>query len=183
MPARSYRFDDGPVSFVAIDTNAVRWGVEQPQKTDVAQWLAEAKGPWRIVFGHHPYLSNGHHGNAGDYEPDSPKAFATQGPGVRKGTAVKEFLDQLVCGKADLYLSGHDHSLQWLEPTCAGTELAVSGGGAEATALGARNPVRFQKSALGFLHIAATATELRARFVGADGAVLFERTLRKAATP
>jgi hypothetical protein len=53
-------------------------------------------------------------------------------------------MDDVVCGKADLYL-GHDHSLQWLQATCSGTELIVSGGRASTTAAGSDSP--FQATA------------------------------------
>ena len=42
-------------------------------------------------------------------------------------------MEDIVCGRADVYLAAHDHSLQWLQPTCNGTELIVSGTGASST--------------------------------------------------
>ena len=45
-----------------------------------------------------------------------------------------------ICGKVDLYLSGHDHSQQWLNESCKGTELAVSGAGAKTTELAGNEP-------------------------------------------
>ena len=32
------------------------------------EWAGGSTGTWRIAYGHHPYLSNGPHGNAGMYE-------------------------------------------------------------------------------------------------------------------
>ena len=183
MPARRYQFTHGPLLFVGLDTNAARYGRDEGQKAEVAGWL-DAKGPrWKIAFGHHPYLSNGPHGNAGDYEPDKARARALYEPRIAAGTDVKALLDEAVCGKADVYLSGHDHSLQWLDGTCAGTELAVSGGGAEATPVTARNPARFQQGALGFLYVAADATSLKAKFICDRGQILFERSLGRVGPP
>ena len=123
---------------------------------------------WRIAFGHHPYLSNGPHGNAGSYDgvPDA-------------GTGVKEFMEGAVCGLADVYFSGHDHTLQWLMPTCAGTELVVSGTGAAATSLPGVNPTHFQSLALGFAYVVANGGTLTVEMIDSTGTTLFTRALTK----
>ncbi|MCS6911943.1 MAG: metallophosphoesterase [Myxococcales bacterium] len=172
MPAAHYHFVDKHVAFFALDTNLQMWGLAEQQKKDVRGWLAASTATWKIAFGHHPYLSNGRHGNAGSYDnvPFIP---------IANGQGVKEFMEQVICGQVDLYLSGHDHSRQWLVPTCRGTELVVSGAGASTTDLPGRNASRFQASTLGFLYVRIQGRTLTAEFLDAAGTVEFTRQLTK----
>ena len=98
---------------------------------------------------------------------------------VQNGAGVKSFFDDVVCGNAEMHLSGHDHSRQWLESTCKGTELVVSGAGATGTPVSGANKARFQSSALGFLYITADPTHLHAEFVNVAGETEFTRDLSK----
>ncbi|MFD7561512.1 calcineurin, partial [Streptomyces sp. NPDC059835] len=66
-----------------------------------------------VVLGHHPHLNNGKHGNAGRYDGFLVGHYT-------RGIHLKELYEEVVCGRADLILSGHDHTLQVLEPTAAG---------------------------------------------------------------
>jgi hypothetical protein len=175
MPARRWHERRGAVELFALDTNIVLWGQDQGQAGDVGAWVSASQAPWKIAFGHHPYLSNGPHGNAGSYDGTQGKA--------RSGDTVRALLEGAVCGKADLYLCGHDHSRQWLTASCKGTELAVSGGGAEETSLPGSNDARFQQTTMGFLYVVATPTQLTASFINTAGTVEFTRTLTKAGAP
>jgi hypothetical protein len=53
---------------------------------------------------------------------------------------------------------------QWLQPSC-GTELVVSGTGAEGTALASRNPSFWESVALGFFYVVIRGKELRGQFI------------------
>lgn len=77
-----------------------------PQSTWLRDQLA---GPERceLVFGHHPYISDG------EYYP-----------GV---TGMKSFFRRAIAGKAELFLSGHDHNYQRFAPRDADRELSSSG--------------------------------------------------------
>jgi len=171
LPAAYYRRTWSNVELFGLDTNMQVYGMDAAQRADVAIWLAESAMDssitWRIALGHHPYLSNGPHGNAGSYD------------GGSGGAGVQSFMEDLVCGNVDLYLAGHDHSLQWITPTCAGTELAVSGSGASGTTLPGANPTRFQSVGLGFLYVVVDGGTLTAQFVDTSGVTLFSRTLVK----
>lgn len=141
MPNEYYSFTHGDVEFFALDTTRPLAGpgpVAQEESV-MGPAISGSVAPWRIAFGHYPYLSNGSHGDAGNYD------------GVAgRGSEVQGFLDDNVCGQVDLYVSGHDHGLQWLSDTCAGTELIVSGGGSDSRPHGAAHPVEFQVAAAGF---------------------------------
>lgn len=124
------------IEFFAIDTNHLA-----PQNQPVFDWylpgakydldqrhwlresLAASRANWKIVFGHHPYLNNGRHGNAGNFA----------GIGLSKGRNLKQMFEDEVCGKVDLVVSGHDHSLQWLasRPECGvRPQFVISGASA-----------------------------------------------------
>ena len=177
LPDFYYTFaTEGPqegVSFFALDTNDIMYTGASAQKSWLASATAAATEPWKIAFGHHTYVSNGQHGNAGEYEgiPYIP---------VVSGQNVKSFFDDEVCGKVDLYLCGHDHNRQWLEPTC-GTEFAVSGTAAKMTGLvGRGTPTYFETDANGgFLFVEIHGLTLTGTFYDEDGNVEFTRTIQK----
>lgn len=182
MPATHYTMRLGPVGFIALDTNSILW--DNDDHGDQRAWfpdaLAEvADAPWVLALGHHPYRSNGPHGDAGSYETLD---FSVPIDAL-DGEEVEQFMDELVCGNVDLYLSGHDHQRQWLDPSlCAGTELVVSGAAGEVKELDEpeRNPVFFQDgSTAGFLYVVADGATLTGRFIDASGQVAFERTLTR----
>lgn len=162
LPAPHYKFSKGSRDFFALDTNLVMHDLANQQKADVDAWLAASKGTWKIALGHHPYLSNGKHGNAGSYDglPFLP---------IVNGKRIKDYLEDHVCGKVDLYLAGHDHSMQWLNTTCKGTALAVSGAGSETTTLSNTNPTAFQTLSLGFIYITIDGRTLSAEFIDENG--------------
>ncbi|MEZ4263807.1 MAG: metallophosphoesterase [Polyangiaceae bacterium] len=171
MPAAYYTQVKGPMELFALDTNKILFGQDSDQKKDMTAAFAASTAKWKIAVGHHPYRSNGPHGNAGSYDkvPIPPV----------NGSNVKSFMDDVVCGKADLYISGHDHSRQWLDVNCAGTSLAVSGAGAKATELKGSNPALFQSLDLGFLYITVDDKTLKAEWVDDNGKVESPVTLTK----
>ncbi len=173
LPAAYYHFTRENAEFFALDTNAQMYGLDQAQRADVDAWMGASSATWRIAFGHHPYRSNGPHGNAGNYD-------GTSGVQPWSGDGVKSFFDADICGRADLYLSGHDHTRQWLSQPCGGsTALAVSGTGASGSSLSGSNPTSFQSTSLGFLAVQIEGNTLTAEFVGTQGQVEYTRVLTK----
>jgi tartrate-resistant acid phosphatase type 5 len=170
MPQRAYAFEHGDALFVALDLTAHARHVK-PFETDAQlEWLEETLGDsdarWRVVFSHFPYVSNGRHGDAGSYD-------GREG----RGAPAKAFLEAGVCGKAHLYLSAHDHVLQWLEPSpgCGATELIVSGAMAEPRDLATdRNPARFEVGGVtGFFWIELEGDTMRAEAYSSSGELLY----------
>ncbi|MFF2083492.1 metallophosphoesterase [Nocardia sp. NPDC058176] len=139
MPSRYYSVrvpEENPVvEFFVLDINPLAayipplldpyWAVDGPYMNEQRAWLdralAESPAEWKIACTHQPYLSNGPHGDAGNYEnlPIEPI----------NGVHAKRFFEDHVLGKVSFLLSGHDHTLQALEPTTAskGTRQIVSG--------------------------------------------------------
>jgi tartrate-resistant acid phosphatase type 5 len=157
LPRTWYTFTAGPVQLFAVDTTPV----EEPDKDwDGAmavqrQWLdralAASRARWKVVFGHHPIYSNGHH----------------SGPDGSLPRMRQYLLPVLVKNGVDLYLAGHDHDLQVLEPE-SGVHFAVSGAGG-------RNLRRFRRKdcsrwgldlTYGFTVLEADEAKLTLTFVG-----------------
>ena len=178
MPARHFKWLLNDVEFFAGDTNRSMFSVDDEVRRDFETWLPASAARWKIVFAHHPYLSNGPHGNAGTYDelPFMP---------VANGASVKSFLDDRVCGLADLYVSGHDHSMQWLEDTCSRdgstlkTQLIVSGAGAKTTNLPGKQKVHYQSNDLGFVYVVIQGNTLTASFHDVNGVQQYTRTVSK----
>jgi hypothetical protein len=171
LPAAFYHHAIKHVEFFALDTNMAMYAMAGNQESTVPGWVAASTATWKIGFGHHPYRSNGPHGNAGDYDG----VFIPPAD----GSLVKNLIDAAFCGQVDIYLSGHDHTLQWLADTCDGTELIVSGAGASSTELEGNNPTHFQSLELGFLYVRIEGNTLTGEFIDTAGTVLFTRTLTK----
>jgi hypothetical protein len=123
------------VEFFVLDLNPIAayippflapyWEPNGTYMTAQRNWLREAvaasRATWKIACTHHPYINNGPHGSAGDYDgiPIAPI----------NGVLVKEFFEREVAGRFHFFMSGHDHSLQVFDPTISskGTRQLVSG--------------------------------------------------------
>jgi tartrate-resistant acid phosphatase type 5 len=182
MPARHYQFgvpaDAGPadaptVDLYGLDTNWVMYNGDEDQQDWLDGAIAASSASWRIAFGHHPYISNGQHGNAGEYEgiPFIP---------IVSGANVRDFMEDSICGKVDIYISGHDHNRQWLEPTC-GTEFVVSGTAAKTTDLVGRDTPTFFETDEdgGFMLVEITGNTLVGEMYDQQGTLEFSRTITK----
>lgn len=171
MPDVFYRFEVGPVEFVSLNTASMFWRdlpfieqlagfdmVNARQEETLPRWAAESTAPWRVAFAHHPYLSNGRHGNAGSYD------FVFIEGLIGSGTGVRDFYDDLVIGEFDLVFAGHDHSQQDLGRV-DGSNLVVSGAGASTTDIvDDRNDFNWQSEQRGFVIVEASPRELTMYF-------------------
>ena len=143
------------------------------------QWMDETvagfSGAWKIAYGHHPYISNGRHGNAGNFE-------GLPGISIVNGAVLKGVIEDSLCGQVDLYLNGHDHNRQWLEPVC-GTQFIVSGAAAKTTDFEHRddNDTAWEDDVKpGFLWVEVQDDHtMLTRFYDLDGTMDYERVLTK----
>jgi tartrate-resistant acid phosphatase type 5 len=145
MPFRYYTFVAGPVQFFALDTdegNAGRVVFRRPWSHQQAKWLdeelARSTSPWKIVYGHHPIFSDGHHG-------DEQRLKA-------------RLLPILKARKVDLYLCGHEHDLQVHEN--GDLRFLIVGGGGKDTRPVVKRRAKFAESLHGFLDLTASADRL-----------------------
>lgn len=113
--AHFYDFRAGPAHLWAIDTNYLVRRKEAAAELAPSEWvqaIGQTAARWRIAVGHHPYLSNGSHGNAGSYRDLRIVNW--------RGREFKTFFDDYVLGNVDLYLAGHDHNLQFYSRAATG---------------------------------------------------------------
>jgi len=172
MPDRTHSFIHEHVQFLGLDTNALMWSSQWGGYQTQVDWVREAiqsAGPqWRIAFGHHPYISNGGHGVAGQYDGLDQTPIAA-------GLDVQRFVEEELCGNIDVYFSGHDHDLQWLEPQC-GVEFIVSGAGAKNRPLRDWGvPTVFETdSEPGFVWVEIVDATMNVQFYGIQSGLLYE---------
>ncbi len=175
MPARYYAMEQslgknkGKVLFLMLDTNHLIRDEHEVQRAEQMKWLGETlekASPdvkWKIAVGHHPAYTVG------------PRISNYDTLAVRKvleGPFEKH--------KVDVYLSGHDHSLQHLKPEGRHTHQFVSGAGSKLTDVSDGVAYsRFQASENGFMYISLSSSRLNVKAVNGSGAVLYETVLNK----
>ena len=185
-PDEFWELQIGHVHLISLHTNPLAYsfpdGLYLPQGELIDQVVRGSTATWRLAFGHHPYRSEGQHGNAGAYEgleiDMEVFGFDVSGNGFR------EWIDTYVCNQVDFYVSGHDHNRQWLAPVPlipnlpagAGTEVcntqfAVSGAGAKTKDFEGRgNDLEFgEDQREGFLMMTFHHDRVEAEFCDADG--------------
>lgn len=110
----------GTVLLMALDTSPISKGPRYAQ--DQVVWadsiFSTTESDWAVVFGHHPVASGGRH---------------------RIDKYILRSVLPLLEGNADLYLAGHNHSLEFIV-SALGTPQAVCGGGG-----GTDNPYNVRK--------------------------------------
>ena len=177
MPDNYYSFETSDAMFIGLDTNLIFYGLGADQRPWIEGLTSASTKTWSVAFGHHPYISNGPHGTAGRYEGIPQWVPLTEIP---RGEYVRGFMEDHVCHKVDLYISGHDHSRQWLEPKC-GTEWMVSGSAAKTTDIERDDHDSFFESGddEGFVWIELRNNVMTAAWYDKHGVMNYEGTLIK----
>lgn len=166
-----YRFDTKLATFWALDTNYLVRGEDpwtaEPKLIAFGETIAAPSDDWKIVFGHHPMLSNGYHGNAGNF-------LEGEILNLWSGADLRRYMLRYVVGKADLYLAGHEHNLQFYGRAFgSNTGFVVSGSAAKCTPR-ASAPRNLERSLLeyygyGFTIVEVSEETLTVLFYGHDG--------------
>ncbi|WP_129718059.1 metallophosphoesterase [Pedobacter sp. SYP-B3415] len=176
MPDRYYSFkrklaENAEVLFVFIDTNPLepssyrshyREELVKQDSTKQKRWLGEVLSDpspnikWKIVVGHHPLYT------AGNRALNKPE--------------MRESLEGLFEKyKVNLYISGHEHHLQYYKPKDKFTHHFISGAGSEANEkLKPRGPFDFFAPIQGFMtfSIAPAGDRLLVQAISRKGKLL-----------
>lgn len=169
MPALYYTFrrdlEDGTrVQYFALDTDPIHNGrIEEacPQIHWLESELEQSEAHWKIVYGHHPLRSNGKHSG-------SKRTRRSLGPILRQHGV-------------DLYLAGHDHILEMLQPQ-GGLHLVIAGaaGGPEkAYDIAEDADSIYAATGGGVVGLRVGRENLVLEFIRMDGAIEFAYTIDK----
>ena len=153
MPAAYYTFEAGPVQFFALDTDII----SEAQLLWLTDALAKSRAPWKVVYGHHPIYSAGQH-------EDNREKIAQLLPVLKDA--------------ADIYIAGHDHDMQHLEPE-GRVHFFVAGSGGKLRTIQPGPRSLFARSARGFAVLEADATTLTVKFVEEDLTSPYTYTLKR----
>jgi 3',5'-cyclic AMP phosphodiesterase CpdA len=176
MPDRYYteviKTKDGQdIRLICIDTspwysdyytNPVMAGVKSQDTARQRKWidstLANAKEPWKFVFGHHPVYSAAKRGG-------TPELISMLAPMLEKY-------------KVQAYICGHDHNLQHYHPQNSYVDYVISGGGSEVKDSADFNKTNFAASKPGFADFIIKGDSLKMNFIDKAGNLLyhFERS-------
>jgi tartrate-resistant acid phosphatase type 5 len=173
MPARYYTKEvglgknKGKALFVMIDSDPLLSGSPDNYADQIA-WIndtlksAAADVKWKIVVGHHPAYTVG------------PRIINYDAMAIRT-LLSKTFTEN----KVDVYLSGHEHSLQHLKADGFPHQF-ISGAGSELSAVTAGVPhCRFQASEHGFMYFSVNENTLEVKAINVGGKVLYETQINK----
>ncbi len=184
MPARYYSkkiFINGDTSQVVliafIDTNPLiplfysnrEYGpnVRTQDSTKQKKWLEKVLSDpspeikWKIVVGHHPMYSGG-----GRTETYDTKAIRNSlGPLFQKY-------------KVDIYLSGHEHSLQYMGPV-NGTHHFISGAASERTPARLLDISKFSASEYGFMLFSVTNDQVNMQTIDYTGKTIYQALIKR----
>ncbi|MBA0648424.1 hypothetical protein Goklo_016151 [Gossypium klotzschianum] len=121
--------------------------------------LRESVGKWKIVIGHHPIRSIGHHGQTKEL--------------------ITLLLPILEAYNVDMYINGHDHCLQHLSSITSPLQFFTSGGGSKAWKGdfdyldgGGDDEIKFYYDGQGFMSVELTPTNAKIAFYDVSGHVL-----------
>lgn len=134
--------------------------------------LAKKKNKTVLVFGHHNYLGNGTHGNAGMYE-------GLKKPDHISGKTIKTFVEKNICSKAAVYISGHEHLLSLYEPPFAdcNTYFLISGSGSDSDKIQNNNSFIFNSNRSGFFVMSIDENKISVFAYDEKGTPLFNKLL------
>jgi hypothetical protein len=157
LPAPYYTFTAGAVQFFAVDTDEI----SQAQALWLRDELGRSRARWKVVYGHHP-------------------VFVSSLNGASYTAEMQRDLWPIIKGRADLYLSGHHHSLQHLRSPEGGHFVTSGGGGAGTYPVNEHDALAlFARSANGFTTVEADERALTFKHIGDGGEELYSYTIRK----
>lgn len=131
------------------------------------RWLAKVLSDkdtsikWKIVVGHHPMYTGGSRTDAYD-----TKAIRS---------TLKPVLDRY---GVDVYLTGHEHSLQYIKPA-GKTHHFISGAASEKTPVKLIDDMQMAASTYGFMLFSVSKDLIRLQTINDEGEIIYTTTIKK----
>lgn len=116
---------------------------------------------WKIVVGHHPLFTGGSRKNGYDTK--------------RINTSLKSILDK---NGVDIYLAGHEHSLQHIAPK-GKTHYFISGAASEKTPAELLPESKMAASEYGFMVFSISKNEIFVQTIDSNGKVIYKTSIAK----
>lgn len=154
MPARYFcksfigkKFD---AHIVAVDSTVL--AADEQQQAWVKNLIndlngrkySQAKPQWIVLAAHHPYQSFGHHAGQSQYLSDM------------LGETLK---------KVDLYVSGHEHDLEYIKPEDGRPPLVISGTASTVRCTGAHDADLLNTNVPGYATVQFSENEIKIKFL------------------
>ena len=167
---RGERLSDGSAAhFFFLDTTPIvhenrrkSWLFPGDDDDAQLQWLEQAlaasNARWKIVVGHHPVFSGGHHGS-------TPELVRLIQPLLERHSVTA-------------YINGHDHDLQHI--VVNGIHYLTSGAGSDPRPTGKISGTLFASSEPGFLRAILSPADMDIAFINASGRSLYTATVELA---
>jgi tartrate-resistant acid phosphatase type 5 len=154
MPALFYTFTAGQVQFFALCTPAM----SETQLKWLDHELGRSTARWKVVYGHYPIYSNAGHGDTPGYD---------------------NTLLPILRNRANIYVAGHEHTMQHLQPV-DGVHFIVNGAGGQGIRPAKSGPrTQYAGSFYGFTVLDAGPSGLKVSFVDTAGKVQYEVVIAK----
>lgn len=157
MPSCAYTFKDDNAEFFVVDTEHFTADQKAWLDREITRSAADRSITWRIVYGHHPIYSYGHHG-------DTPN--------------LKSDLLPLLNNRVDFYLSGHDHDRQVIDAE-RGVAFVISGASAISRPHKRGARTLFADSTFGFAHLRIKNRNAVLKMISDAGNLDFRRAYTK----
>ncbi|KAJ6677189.1 TARTRATE-RESISTANT ACID PHOSPHATASE TYPE 5 [Salix viminalis] len=130
---------------------------------DLESALQDSNANWKIVVGHHPIRSIGHHGETKELK--------------------MQLLPLLEANNVDMYINGHDHCLEHITSNTSQVQFLTSGGGSKAWKGDIdrlnKGGVKFFYDGQGFMSLELRQTDVKIVFYDVFGKVLHNFNLFK----
>ena len=169
MPARNYAVRFGNLlELDVLDSNFVDYCFSALlcAKDFLQARLSQPGVTWRFGLAHHPLVSSS------TKYPDT--TFA----------AYRKSVQPILCGNADLFLSGHAHHMEHARLEKCSTHFFIFGGGGAdlVPVLEGKAGSQFARAMHGFGDMIVTSNSIDVKFVGKDGATVYRSQILKRKT-
>lgn len=150
---RFYQVEKDDTALFFIDTE----NFDEEQIKWLGEKISLSQAEWNIVCGHRPIFSHGDHGD---------------------NLILKEKLLPLLKGRVDLYLSGHDHDLEYIDKDFR-PHFVISGAAADSRPVHPGESTLYASSELGFTHVLVGKDEITVQFVSKEEKKVFKNKIKK----